>query len=451
MTNKRFQSMRGGAATLMSFGAVVLGLSASVLAIDLPFYFDSRNQLQTTVDAAALAGAAQLPVGEQEAEAAALEYALKNPVAGKTLSADNVNFIASHSKFTVTGKVEVPTIMGKVICALAGKTNGRDTNNEESGNANPEEPGTPAVSTESSSCSAMTVVASSSAAPAARDTILVIDTSSSMDDLGYGRPMVYIQDAANSFIDIIADLNNESVDRIGLVSFNQSGRSEIGLTSQNDSSQFAAVKSRVNDLRLFSGYGWNTNYEPGLRLALDELEQNGRANAEKTIIFMTDGMPNTPAPPSYHYYNNRYPYKKCTDIVNYSTAVRNLCYYSWGRWYCPVVPSSRITPQMIPESAVSCGQDYVDYMLQQTNFQTDRAKRMKVKVHTIALRDTDRDSYSQETLRQLIKDPDWVPGQLAYMTETTDGERYEAENYEAARIREIYETIAKDIHIRLTQ
>jgi hypothetical protein len=295
----------------------------------------------------------------------------------------------------------------------------------------------------------MKVVAYSSAAPAARDTILVIDTSSSMDDLGNGRPMKDIKTSATNFINTIANLDNESVDRIGLVSFNQTGTLQIGLTSQTTSLGFSSVKTKVSNLKLFTGTGWNTNYETGLKAALDELQAHGRKNARKSIIFMTDGMPNIPAPDSYYSYNRNEPYLKCVDMVNNSSAVKAKCVIKNGQKVCPVLPSSQITASMIPANAFSCVTAYVEAMTTKTNAQTDRAKTLDVTIHTISLYDSSQDDGAQAILRAMLKAPNWRPSQLEYMADTTDGQQYEAANYDANRIQQIYATIAQDINIKL--
>lgn len=437
----------GGSNLILSLGVILVGLSASVLAVDLPYYFAAQNQLRTAVDAAALAGAAKLPDGEADAEEAALEMAAENPITGKPLQPEEMTFTSEQSKFTVSASTKVPTIIGKFLCALSGKTGGMDIEGAEgvdnegnSGNASGEH------------CNSMTVAAASSAAPAARDTILVIDTSNSMDDLGNGRPMKDIKTAANNFVDTIVSLDSSYVDRIGLVSFDQTGKKQLGLTAQTASPGFVTVKDKITNLKLFSGIGWNTNYEAGLKLAVDELEQNGRKNAHKIIIFMTDGIPNLPAPTSpvnYYSYDSDEPYRKCIDPVNNSSAVKAKCYKSGGKTVCPVLPSATITNAMIPSSAVQCAQTYVDAMSTKTNAQTDRAKNLDVTIYTISLYDPNSTGNSEAILRRLLKDSDWRPPLIDYMVATTQGESYEAPNYNAGLINEIYQTIAKDIHIKL--
>src|SRR5690606_10312437 len=153
------------------------------------------------------------------------------------------------------------------------------------------------------------------------------------------------------------------------------------------------------------------------------------------IIFMTDGAPNLPAPPNYHNYSYYHPYNKCIDPVHnaVATTYRNeACTYdSWRRrWTCPRLPSSKIKDYMISSSVVSCGETYTDYMSNEVKALVDEAKQHDITIHTISIWDKNVDSNSMEILRRLIKDPDWDPGLLEYMTATTKGESHEAKNYE---------------------
>lgn len=439
----------GGANILLGIGAVVIGLGASVLAIDLPYYFAAQNQLQTVVDAAALAGAAKLPEGQQQAQDAAFELASENQVAGKTLGADEFDYSSSGTSFEVSASTRVPTIMANLMCSMAGKIGG-GAYNDGQGEGSGWGKGS-GVSADTDGCSYMTVYAHAKALPAARDTVLVIDTSNSMDDLGNNRPMKDVKSSAKNYINMIANMQSESVDRIALVSFDKTGKIQKTLKSQSEDPGFNSLKSKVDGLSLYSGVGWNTNYEPGLKLALDELQANGRQNAEKIIIFLTDGMPNLPAPSNYYSYDSTEPYTKCTDIVHSSTAVKNLCVTKNGRKTCPVLPSSQITNSMISSSAVSCATTYVNHMQSVTNAQADRAKEMGVTIHTISILDNSPETGANGILRRLLKQPNWMPDQLEYMAETTDGQQYESESYDAAKIQKIYEQIAQDIHIKLSK
>lgn len=446
MGNVERISAIGGSSTVLTVAFVILGLSASVFAVDMPFYFTARNQLQTALDAAALAGAASLPVSEAAAETAAYQMAAQNPVGKTAITPANLTYKSSQSKFTVTGKVTVPTIVGNLLCAFSSKMG---THFDDGTTTNTTLNNPPAGGATTEGCSAMTVVASSSASPAARDTMLVIDTSSSMDDLGNNRPLADVESAANNYIATIAALNNNSVDRIGLVTFNQTATLQVPLTSQADSPSFAKVKSSVSAIKLFSGIGWNTNYQSGLQTALDEIQKDGRQNAEKTIIFMTDGMPNLPAPASYYLYNKNEPYRKCSDSVNNSAVVKALCVTKNGQKVCPTLPNTAITTSMISNTDFQCATGYVNAMQDLTNSQTDRAKSMSVTIDTIVIHDTKNYDNATEILRRMIKDETWSPDQINYMATTTKGQQYTALNYDATAIKNIYQTISQNIHIKL--
>lgn len=451
MRNLSRKSSLGGSTTIMSIGAVLMGLSASVFAIDMPAYFNARNELQTSVDAAALAGAAELPDGEAYAEDAAYDLASANPVAGIQLDESNLSYQSSQSKFTVTGQVEVPTIIGKFVCALSGKLSGREQGGEAQNDGTSSGSDSSTANGGSGNCSTMKVVAYSSAAPAARDTILVIDTSSSMSSLGNNRPLTDVQKAAVNYINTIARLQNDSVDRIGLVKFDETAVLQNTLTSQQDSPGYGNVLSKVNSLRLYSGPSWNTNYKAGLQAALDELQSHGRPNADKRIIFMTDGMPNQPAPSNYYSYSSTYPYNKCIDMVNNSSGVKALCTKKNGRTVCPVLPNPQITPNLIPSAATQCAKTYVDNIKTLTNEQTDRAKAMNVTIDTIIIHDPNYQDNATNIMRIMLKDPSWNPVDIAYyMNDTTGGQSFYALAYNANDINSIYANIAQDIHIKLT-
>ena len=440
---KRYTRARGvGSSTvLLGVGAGLITMAASTIAVDTSFYFAAQNQLQTAVDAAALAGAAALPDGTSFAKTQATAMAQENLVAGQELASSDLTYRTSSTTFEVAGKKQVPTIMAKFVCALS--AGGTQIGEEGDGDGDGD--------VDTSHCDFMTVKAYSKALPAARDTILVIDASNSMDDLGNNRPMADVKSAAVSYVNTILNFHSESVDRIGLVSFHQTATLRKALKSQTEDSNFTSLKSSVNSISLFSGTGWNTNYQVGLKAALDELQSHGRPNAQKIIIFMTDGMPNLPAPTSYYSYDSDEPYKKCTDIVDNSAAVKAKCKKTNGQTVCPVLPSSTITDSMISSSAVSCGTTYVNNMQTVTNAQTDRAKTMDVTIHTINISNVMNQQNSEAIVKRLLKNPNWEPNQVHYMASTTDGLEYEATQYRASEITNVYNQIAEDIHIKLSQ
>ena len=108
------------------------------------------------------------------------------------------------------------------------------------------------------------------------DVVLVIDVSGSMGDAWQGEiKLNSAKKSAKALVDVMLP-----GDRIAVVTFQSSARTELSLTSD-----FSMVKKVIDNLRA----GGNTNIGEALMKALSELETHGRSNAMKTIIFFTDG------------------------------------------------------------------------------------------------------------------------------------------------------------------
>lgn len=433
---------RKGHQAVLALGAVLSGLVAAPMAIDVPMYYNVQQQLQTAIDAATLAGASKLPEGQTQARTEALRVLAMNPVQGKALTASDVNMTFSGSAMQITSQVNMPTLTSKITCSLLLTLPNEHEENED-------DPNHTVNQVQVNNCSSLSVGAKSRAVPAARDTVLVIDTSSSMSDMGGGRPFSDVRSAAKAYIDEINSLNSESVDRIGLVNFDRTAALKQQLTSKIDSPNFSVVKTRIDGLSLYSGSGWNTNYEAGLKIALDELQTRGRQNSNKTVIFLTDGQPNLPAPAAYTSYNLYNPFNKCTDIVNNSTAVKAMCVRRNGQTTCPVLPSSQITDAMISQTAVDCGNTYMNFLNGQVNAQTARAKQMDVTIYTITIDDLNSPGNSDQLIRRILKQPTWTSSLLQTMASETKGQYYTASKYNAAEIKTVYQNVAKEIRVRL--
>jgi hypothetical protein len=435
-----------GSAMIWAIGITLASFVVTPIAIDLPMFYNVQQQLQTAVDSAALAGAAKLPEGSTQATSAALDIISKNWVAGRHLNTSEVTLSSTGSAFNVTGRISIPTLTRKLMCSLnigSGSVENTATTN----------PGgvIGGSSSAAASCADIVVGAKSKAIPAARDTMLVIDTSSSMDDLGNGRPFKDVKSAAKLYLSLLSGMSSESVDKVGLVSFNQTGKLESGLISQFDSPLYATLASKVDGLKLFTGTGWNTNYESGLKLALNELESKGRKNSSKIVIFMTDGLPNLPAPATHYAYSQFEPYRKCTDPVNNSTAVKALCTRnSSNQLVCPTLPNAKITDAMISSTVVTCGMEYTNFMESSSDVQAQRAKALDVTIHTIRIYNNQADN-AIDILKRVTKRPTWFPNILENFTGTTKGSAYLAPNYDAVAINNIYKKIAEDIRVRLSQ
>jgi hypothetical protein len=91
-------------------------------------------------------------------------------------------------------------------------------------------------------------------------------------------------------------------------------------------------------------------------------------------------------------------------------------------------------------------------MMEQIEAQADRAADLDVTIHTIAIWDDDKvNDNAWSVLRRLLFDSTWDPDLLDYMATATNGSQYESKNYEADRIRENFETIAQDVHVKLAR
>ncbi len=425
-----------GANQVLFVGVFLVGLMLSSLAaVDIPVYLAAQNQLQTAVDAAALAGAAKLPIGQVEAEIEALDYALENSVLGQEMDSSNFEFNYNGSAFEVSGEVEIPTLMSKLTCGLSLASGGDYWIQD--GEEPSEEGAAP------STCTSMTLHARSKAIPAARDVILVIDTSGSMNNLGNGQPFNDVKDAALAYVDQVIDLDSESIDRIGVVTFDFNSTNEIELTSTYDSNNFQAVKDTIDQLDLYNGsQWWNTNYHSGLQEALDELETNGRQNASKTIVFLTDGYPNVPDGPDWYYKDCINAYSKGNTYTSYANYYYSRGYTSYGDYY-----SNKADEKY--DYSLDCTTGYTDYMVEVTLAEADRAADMDVAVHTIQIGPPPSQSGSLSTIRAMLQNDDWDALLLDQIADITDGEQYTAETNDGDGIMAIYNAIAEDVHMRL--
>ena len=87
-------------------------------------------------------------------------------------------------------------------------------------------------------------------------------------------------------------------------------------------------------------------------------------------------------------------------------------------------------------------------MVTQTNKQVERAKRMNVTIHTIQISDSEAGN-SLELLRTLLRDNNWEPGLLDTMAHETEGQQFEAASADGDAIREIFQTVAKIVNLKL--
>ncbi|NBI05952.1 vWA domain-containing protein [Senegalia massiliensis] len=119
------------------------------------------------------------------------------------------------------------------------------------------------------------------------DVILVIDRSGSMND---GSAITYAKNAAKSFSQTVLQNPNS---RVALVSYAYSG-SIYGWGSINDATldtnftnNYNLISNEINSLVANGG----TNAEAGFRTARITMANNSRPEANKAIVFLTDGVP----------------------------------------------------------------------------------------------------------------------------------------------------------------
>ena len=119
------------------------------------------------------------------------------------------------------------------------------------------------------------------------DIVLVLDTSGSMS----GQKLTSLKNAANNFIDATADAN-EGLDqsdqsRISIVTFASGSnvRQQLNYVTDQNAQQY---KNTIRGLSA-SGATWA---EAGLETAQNQLNSHPRQDAQKVVIFFTDGQPN---------------------------------------------------------------------------------------------------------------------------------------------------------------
>ena len=128
------------------------------------------------------------------------------------------------------------------------------------------------------------------------DIVLVLDTSSSMTEsistsTGTTTRIQALKDAANSFVDIIANKNTDISDedkqhRVAVVSFNSSATTNQDMTACAGD-KATEIKSAITALDTAQG----THSDYGLQRAQTVLTDSKRDGAKQVVIFFTDGIP----------------------------------------------------------------------------------------------------------------------------------------------------------------
>lgn len=232
---------RGAVLALVAVSMVVL-LGIGGLALDSARGYLTKARLARAVDAAVLAGARSLRLGEDVARQRAIDIAVLNGANGDDL--DVIFGVNAEGEQTV--RVDAHLVMPTRLMRVLG------------------------VET-------MDVNSAAVAAVPPVDLVLVLDQSGSLktadafDDL---------QDAARLFVDYFDD----GFDQLGLVSFNLRATERFSMAGAFS----ATIKYEIDQMTAFS----YTNVGEGLRLAQEQITGPAvRQRSAKVVVFFTDGRP----------------------------------------------------------------------------------------------------------------------------------------------------------------
>lgn len=260
---RRLGDQRG--TTLILFAvALTMMLAMAAFAVDVGLLYLRRAQAQLAVDAAALAGAQDLPDTVQ-AEQTVLQYL-----------AANLDWL-SAPEYDAQVTVEFPSDQGRKLVRL-------------SLSASP-----PAIFGRLFGHELYAASRGGAAESASLDVALVLDRSGSMCRDSHGlmldcpvpgpwQPFDDMRDAAKAFVELF----NPLFDRTGLVSYSSNAALDNELT--DDYQGAASAVQQAIDGMLPTGY---TNIGQAIEVAQDELNgPRAREFGRKIIVLLTDGVAN---------------------------------------------------------------------------------------------------------------------------------------------------------------
>ncbi len=242
---RMIRNERGAVLALVAVSLVVL-LGIGGLALDSARGYLAKARLARATDAAVLAGARSLRLGEDVARERAIDIALLNGARLGVNSSDlNVTF-GVNAEGEQTVRVDAHLSMATSLMRVLG-------------------------------VESMDVRSAAVAAVPPVDLVLVLDQSGS---LGTANAFDDLQDAAKLFVDYFDD----SIDQLGLVSFNLRATDRTALNG----SFTASIKNEIDQMTSFS----YTNVGEGLRLAQGQITgPAARQRSAKIVVFFTDGRP----------------------------------------------------------------------------------------------------------------------------------------------------------------
>ena len=294
-------SQRGQAIVMVAVALVVL-MGCAALTIDLGFAWYAKRELQATADAAALAGAQELP-NSANAVSRANQYVALNPTTGisnitKTVTTScNTSVPGCNPVNSV--KVEMKGTTKMNFAGLFGMSTAK-------------------IGARATACQPCDTIP--------LDIMIVLDRTGSMNNGGNPNKMTNAKNGVKTFLQFL----DPTKVWVGLTvlppSNTTANRCATAQTAWYDStSSVWTVVPLSSDYKAYGG-GLNTSsnlvstlncQQPGgtthYAVAIDKAQQylvaNGRANVQNVIIFLTDGAantaPHTAAYPAGHIYRTR--------------------------------------------------------------------------------------------------------------------------------------------------
>lgn len=290
---------------------VLLGMAALVLDLGLGWY--AKRQLQASVDAAALAGAQELP-SSANAIARAHEYIVKNPTRGVSGLQDttitkcltSAPGCAPVNAVQVSASAQADTAFARIF-GINSMTVG-------------------AKATACQPCGAKPL-----------DIVIVLDRTGSMDEGGTPNKLANAKTGIMTFLNFldagtalvgltVLPPSNTVANRCAQAQdswYDSASSAWTVVPLSNDFKVNGAINSSSNLIQTLNcqqPHG-TTHYSLAIQAAQAELNAHGRGNAQDVIVFLTDGAANTG--PSYFSTSNTERTRPCQSGVNSAATAKN--------------------------------------------------------------------------------------------------------------------------------
>ena len=328
---------RCGATLVLIVVLMVVILASAAFAVDFGRMLLVRSQLQTAVDAGALAGSLQLkqdPTDIAAAQAAARDFVARNRVGFMVTVPENAIQVTVGGWDATTRDFDSQAAITDAISVSATQSNEPFFFAQIFGN------------------SSFSIPRQSVAVAGAErmEIMMVLDLSGSMDDEGR---IEALQDAAPVFVNVIEPVAND--DRIGVMgygvqkgTYNPASQGHSGVvytatpasyfpSGSNYASEWVGVLegplttdfdflrgSVLTPTQLLAGkYGGGTPTGAAIRDGVHYLNANARAGTNKLIVLMSDGYANKPSSNGSGYALQMADYAKNTNVRIYTISLGN--------------------------------------------------------------------------------------------------------------------------------